>query len=521
MNKQLFELYRNSERGKQVINLFSIKEDTDIRGFIDALIEYAKIWGCDIPIDMVHNYIPIFCDNAYARGLWAGELTRESWVDFVKQYDLIIPDYEKDGSVSFSDDPMAKLIRQGDYRNKASVIPFQSLFLYCYESGFFKPILLPLRHDVFLHNCEALGLELPPVSSSTKHQDHCIYYFDLCAAIADFQDENELTDEETCAAIYDFATMFDGDRKQSQELPSPTNVWLTGASGDDFKYLDTLGNDESAINPTNIWACNERTRRGDIVVIYARNPRSYIHSVWRADTAGMFNPFDYYHCRTHVRDGVKVPPITYNDLKTDSYFSQIPIVRKNLQGVNGWELTAKDYSELLRMIEERGGDTSALPHLFDGSAVDFGTIQNEHDVEENILIPALRKLGYTEADWTRQLSLKAGRKEKAIPDFVFFANGEHHFEHAPMVIEAKHDMSSMTEMQNAFRQGLSYARMLRASIMAICDEERIIVYHIDINGSSDLNNPVYENHWAKIFSDETEGAKLKQIIGREIVYSLL
>ena len=57
--------------------------------------------------------------------------------------------------------------------------------------------------------------------------------------------------------------------------------------------------------------------------------------------------------------------------------------------------------------------------------------------------------------------------------------------------------------------------------MAICDEERIIVYHIDINGSSDLNNPVYENHWAKIFSDETEGAKLKQIIGREIVYSLL
>ena len=39
----------------------------------------------------------------------------------------------------------------------------------------------------------------------------------------------------------------------------------------------------------------------------------------------------------------------------------------------------------------------------------------------------LKRLGYTESDWTRQLSQKAGRKEKAIPDFVFFPKGEKHF----------------------------------------------------------------------------------------------
>ena len=40
----------------------------------------------------------------------------------------------------------------------------------------------------------------------------------------------------------------------------------------------------------------------------------------------------------------------------------------------------------------------------------------------------LLQLGYSEADWSRQLSQKAGRTEKAIPDFVFFQRGEKHFE---------------------------------------------------------------------------------------------
>ncbi|MBQ9638819.1 MAG: type I restriction enzyme HsdR N-terminal domain-containing protein [Bacteroidales bacterium] len=227
----------------------------------------------------------------------------------------------------------------------------------------------------------------------------------------------------------------------------------------------------------------------------------------------IFNPFDYYHCRTTVCSGVKVPPITFKDLKADPYFSQLPIVRKNLQGINGWELTARDYSELLRIIEQKGGDTSTLPHLFEGEQYDFGTISNEHDVEENILIPCLQRLGYTSADWVRQLSLKAGRKEKAIPDFVFFPHGEHHHEHAPLVIEAKFDMASMQEYNNAYYQARSYANMLHSSLFAICDKERIVVYQYGDN----INNPRYECHWATIFADSTVGARLKQLIGREVI----
>ena len=93
-------------------------------------------------------------------------------------------------------------------------------------------------------------------------------------------------------------------------------------------------------NGESIWACNERTRRGDIVVLYCTSPRSYIHSIWRSNSGGIFNPFDYYHCRTTVCDGILTPHITFKDLKDDEYMSQVPIVRRNLQGINGIELTA-------------------------------------------------------------------------------------------------------------------------------------------------------------------------------------
>ena len=104
----------------------------------------------------------------------------------------------------------------------------------------------------------------------------------------------------------------------SSELPKPTNVWLTGAGGGDFTFLDSLGENPNG-NDQQIWACNERTRRGDIIVLYCTSPRSYIHSIWRSNSGGIFNPFDYYHCRTTVCDGILTPHITFKDLKNDEY----------------------------------------------------------------------------------------------------------------------------------------------------------------------------------------------------------
>ena len=132
----------------------------------------------------------------------------------------------------------------------------------------------------------------------------------------------------------------------------------------------------------------------------------------------------------------------------------------------------------------------------------------------------LKKLGYSEDDWTRQLSRKVGRKEKAIPDFAFFPQGDKHFEKAPMVIEAKLDMAPIREFQKAFSQGLSYADLLHSTIMGICDKERLILYKADKQGIFDRNNPIFEEHWAAIYADALIGARLNKLIGKEVIKDL-
>lgn len=525
MNKQLFDIYKESERGKEFVSFIEWKFQEDFYRLKSLIDTIGKKCGCNFSYglaeDVYYSMDEIY--NSYIENdipdiltdIWKGEkCTKEAFCNFIDNLELKRWDYDESKII---------LIPKDNSRIKSEMIPYLSVWLFYgdrdreYEHGigFFKPTLLPYRHDQFTRNCSAIGIDLPPLPNNTDHKGCCIHYYDICSAIYDFQKEYGLTDAETCAAIYDFSLLMQEEIDNSTELPSPTNVWLTGASDGDYNIIENIEN----VNKSQIWACNERTRRGDIVVIYAVAPHSHIHSIWRADSSGVFNPFDYYHCRTHVSYGVKTPHITFKDLKADKYFSTIPIVRKNLQGINGWELSARDYSELLRMIAERGFDTSIFPMLFDGNAIYFGTIDNEHDVEEKILIPMLRRLGYTETDWTRQLSLKAGRKEKAIPDFVFLPSGERHFENATMVIEAKFDMGSMTEFGNAYRQALSYARMLRSEIFGVCDKERVVIYRMSKSGTSDIDRPVFENHWAAIFSDNVEGAKLKQIIGREAIIS--
>lgn len=123
------------------------------------------------------------------------------------------------------------------------------------------------------------------------------------------------------------------------------------------------------------------------------------------------------------------------------------------------------------------------------------------------------KLGYSSKDWSRQLSQKAGRNEKAIPDFVFLPTGEVLFQNAPMIIEAKYDMSSSIEQTKAYNQALSYARMMKSSYFAICDKNRIIVYK-EKNGNFNRFNPIFEKHWQNL-NDAEIFSHLKLLIGKE------
>ena len=140
---------------------------------------------------------------------------------------------------------------------------------------FFVPMLYPRRFDVFRRNCEVLGIELPSIPKVRDYFQFLLYYLDICNAVETFRSKNNLTPSEVCACIYYYAPMeLDSDGIKEMELPRPTNIWLTGASKQDIKMLE-----ERNMEYTGTWACNEKTRPGDIVVLYATAPYSCIHSI--------------------------------------------------------------------------------------------------------------------------------------------------------------------------------------------------------------------------------------------------
>lgn len=513
MNIKIWEMYKTSERGEEVINLFSFYGDSDVDVFEGKLEKIFNKFQEEANIHQNFTRLYTIYDNINFDDIYIeeNEDAKVFFKRFIEDFQVCLLDQDENGNLI---KPLnsSVIIKKKDYRAISAFMDALSINLYWMHPAFFFPIIDNERFDTLVTNCDILGLELPDLPNSTDRLGRVQYYYDLCEAVYDFSIEYDLSPEESCACIYDFATILQDENTIESELPEPTNVWFTGASNNDFKAtLKNLSTDIECV-----WACNEATRRGDIVVMYCLSPQSYIHSIWRAKSDGILNPFSYYHSRITITNPVEIPSIAYSELRTDSYWSKVPIVRKNLQGIKGVHLSARDYQELLRLISSKGFDISKLPTLYSPNIdIDQQNINLEKDVEEKLLIPLLLELGYTDDDWSRELSQKAGRNLKAIPDFVFFPKGDKHFQNAPLVIEAKLTMNTSKDRMNAFNQVLSYGRMMSSELLGLCDKDRLIVYRKK-NNVFDRFNPVFEKHWGNLKDPDTF-SKLTEIIGKRVI----
>ncbi|MBT0548540.1 restriction endonuclease subunit R [Riemerella anatipestifer] len=511
MNKNIWNLYKNSERGKNAIELFSLHENFDMEEKVSEIFEkfHEYFGGMDVKDYFLDNFFfsfgSISVENLFAN---EEETYDEYFVRFIDNLEIILVEEDDKGNLVKQKNELP-LINKGDYKSLCAIFSEISLVLYFYSDLAHFPILFREQFDVFMKILDVLKIPIPDLPAKSDKRGRLLFYNELNHNIIDFAQENELTDEETCACLYDFSFLLMEETTKQTELPEPTNIWLTGGSKEDYKIF--LQNPQKGAK--SVWTCNENTKRGDIIVMYVLSPYSCIQSIWRADIDGVYTPFNFYNSRTRTTEGIVVPHITLNELKEDEYFSKLPITRKNFQGVNGVQFSANDYKELQRMLIAKGFDVSVLPQLYKPELEFEGELKNEKDVEEKLLIPLLEKLGYSENDWTRQLSQKAGRKEKAIPDFVFLPSGETYFQNAPLIIEAKFDMSSNIEKTKSYNQALSYARMMKSSIFGICDKDRLIIFQ-EKNEYFDRFNPVFEKHWQNINDAETF-RKLKLLIGKE------
>lgn len=366
-----------------------------------------------------------------------------------------------------------EVLRIGDFDQMLGYIPLLSMELNYMFGEYFFPYLYINELFHLEKLADYFEIELPPIPKKADYKARCMYYWELCKVFYLFRTENGLSPDELSAFMYDYVPNVLGTEEKGK-MPQPSAAWFIGGLIEGYGTHWTTG----------FWQTNMDTKRGDILIHYETSPVSAITCLWIAQTDGVVDPFFHYYSNTYIGDRIAIPKISLKDLKADGYFSNHPLVRKNFQGVNGWPVTGKDYSELLRMLAAKGFDTSALPQIYTPSLPEGVTVNNERDVEVNLLEPLLNSMGWYEyKDYIRQLPIHAGRGHRIFPDYALHYDNKPEDEKAKVLIEAKYHMKNNQEIEAAFLQAFSYAKLLLSSVIVLCDKECIMVYD-DKNGFS-------------------------------------
>ena len=525
MNSALgfWNMYKGSDEGKRVIGLFDVApvfaSANDDRISFDSIYQWAvgvydfarekepelfpKSYKTDFP-DMYAKEVLVSLAGNLKNDVGLFDVdkpSRELFKKFVDSYYLSYEDEEGKETI---------YIPATSYRDKSSDLHVLSMVLY-FHNSFFVPMLYYARFDIIQSSCARLGIELPVLPKMSKYRDYLLFYYDLCAAIDTWRKKWDIDDVEICACLYDYAPRYAFTVQEKTELPKPTNVWFVGADKGDFETIDNFD------DPTpHLWQCNDRVLRGDIVVVYCLTPRSCIHSIWRANCDGLFNPFDNYPTRTFLVNGIKIPDITIKELHKHPYFKNVGIVKKNLRGIGRTELTATDYEELLKWIGKKGGNVEALPKLYEGSWEEWDDITDEHCVELH-LEKFLVDIGYDKSDWKTQLRYKKGRGESEIPDYCVLPEGEELHKHCPLMIEVKEHMKTSKLRAENFSQAYSYARSVFARYLGICDKIRLVIYERNTEGCYDQSHPIFDEQWATIYQDPATFSRIMNLIGKSVL----
>lgn len=353
-------------------------------------------------------------------------------------------------------------------RQQVAFIRGYSVIFYISAPRFFFPYYFETQFPVLENICAEFGIPLPPLPPRRDYKKRLFYYFDLCKAFYDFRQQFSLAPEEFCVFLYYFASHCMEPFALTEDLPEPSKVYICGASKEDSEWLK--GADFKTISR---WAGNINMLPGDIMLLYEVRPAAAIRSVWRCVSAGFDDPFEYFTPRVWVSRMIRVPPVTIGDLRSDSVWKEKGLVRASMQGVSGTPCTKVEYDAFLKMLESKGFDTSVLPRIACAGLPCDVELNVEKDVEEKLLEPLLKRLGYSEKDWVRQLPVRMGRGERNYPDYALLPKGMRGEETARFLWEAKFTVSSKRQLWDAFLQAKSYAMRLRSGGFGMVAKEGI------------------------------------------------
>lgn len=362
------------------------------------------------------------------------------------------------------------------------------------------PYYFKNTYNVFEKIAQEFDIPLPPLPAKKDYKGRFLFYGTICQSLQDFRHKYGLNPAELCAFLYDFAPKYIGGTASYivDDLPKAEGAYFIGGSIDDIYY--TTEPDE--ITP---WQCNPETEVGDNIVMYLTSPTSAIDSIWRSASVGFNDPFFYYYRCTYISHPVKVKNIPLNQIREDEILGSLPIVRKNMQGINGVEILPSAYNRILDLAHERLKRMESMSYENDEG------ISREKDVENKLIKPFLKELGYSEADYIKQLYIRVGNDNHLlIPDFVINPVTSLGHQKADFVIEAKYTFPSRNSIEAAKIQARSYAKILSAKYSVLSSKEGIWI----MSAGDDYTQCFLQFSWEEL-KNEDHFHRVYDVLGKK------
>lgn len=395
---------------------------------------------------------------------------------------------EANNDIKFNDEDLIELFCEGMAR--------ESLAISLQSPDLFFPYFFRGNHNVVEYIAREFDIELPPMPPKKDYLGRFYYYADLCDAFQNFRFENGLSAAELWAFLYDYAPNCVGLMDYiSDELPEPRSAFLIGSKLNDIYINEDI----------TLWQCNPDTRAGDMIVMYITYPECRIGKVWRSISAGFDDPFFFYYRCTYIGRCKNIKGMTLKQMKSDKIVGKLPIVNKNMQGVNGTEIKPSIYNY---MIDKAHSKIIKISCYEANSSI---KIQNEHDVEIQLIEPLLEKLGWSKSEYVPQMNIRLGSgADRIVPDYVILPEQIPYHETALYVIEAKQSITSEKKLDAAKGQARSYARQLQSKNAVIASQEGIWVTSED----DDFNDIVFHCTWEEM-NDPDIFSQLSRFIGKK------
>ena len=377
-------------------------------------------------------------------------------------------------------------------------IAYFTTYLAVEAPDLYIPYYFKYNFNVLKIIADTFDIELPKLPKKSDYGARLKYYVELCDTLHSFGKTNNLSLFELYAFLYDFAPNYIGGLSSYiiTELPKPKGAYFIGGTKKDMFLSENT-------DRITIWQCSPETKVGDMIVMYLRSPVSAVDSVWRSCSVGFIDPFFYYYRCTYICFPLKLKQVNIDQMRSDKIIGSMPIVRKNMQGVNGVELRPSEYNYLLELGKS---DAVQLEYSPVNSDREYST---EKEVEENVVKPLLEKIGYNDNDYIQQLYLEIGNHNHAlIPDFVLLPEIKGNCKSAFAVVEAKRSITTTKALNDAKSQVRSYAKLLGTKFSAIVSQEKIWVCSAD----DDYSKEIFSCCICEL-SDDTL-YKLKKTIGK-------